>query len=56
MGIIKNVLRKIFKRRKQLTPEQLEVIATKDFFDSTLPGTVKFYTDHYICGNYYKSI
>ena len=56
MGIIKNVLRKIFKRRKQLTPEQLEVIAAKDFFDRTLPGTVKFYTDHYICGNYYKSI
>lgn len=56
MGIIKNVLRKIFKRRKQLTPEQLEVIATKDFFDRTLPSTVKFYTDHYICGNYYKSI
>ena len=56
MGIIKNLLRKIFKRRKQLTPEQLEVIATKDFFDRTLPGTVKFYTDHYICGNYYKSI
>ena len=56
MGIIKNILRKIFKRRKQLTPEQLEVIATKDFFDSTLPGTVKFYTDHYICGNYYKSV
>ncbi|MBR4509655.1 MAG: type VI secretion protein, partial [Ruminococcus sp.] len=56
MGIIKNLLRKIFKRRKQLTPEQLEVIATKDFFDRTLPGTIKFYTDHYICGNYYKSI
>lgn len=56
MRIIKNVLRKIFKRRKQLTPEQCEVIATKDFFDRMLPGTVKFYSDHYICGNYYKSV
>ena len=56
MGIIKKLFRKIFKRRKQLTPEQLEVIATKDFFDRTLPSTVKFYTDHYICGNYYKSV
>ncbi|WP_455529771.1 VirB4 family type IV secretion system protein [Ruminococcus sp.] len=57
MGIIKNLLRKIFRRRKkELTPEQLEVIQTKDYFDRTLPGTVKFYTDHYICGNYYKSI
>ncbi len=57
MGIIKNLLRKISRRRKkELTPEQLEVIQTKDYFDRTLPGTVKFYTDHYICGNYYKSI
>ena len=57
MGIIKNLLRTIFRRRKkELTPEQLEVIQTKDYFDRTLPGTVKFYTDHYICGNYYKSI
>ncbi|MCR4793997.1 MAG: DUF87 domain-containing protein [Ruminococcus sp.] len=57
MGIIKNLLRKKFRhRKKELTPEQLEVIQTKDYFDRTLPGTVKFYTDHYICGNYYKSI
>lgn len=57
MGLIKDILRKIFSRRKkELTPEQLEVIQTKDYFDRTLPGTVKFYTDHYICGNYYKSI
>ena len=57
MGIIKNLFKKLFRRRKkELTPEQLETIRTKDFFDRTLPSTVKFYTDHYICGNYYKSI
>ena len=56
MRIIKNIFKKIFRRRKQLTPEQREVIATKDFFDRMLPGTVKFYSDHYICGNYYKSV
>ncbi|MBR6981999.1 MAG: ATP-binding protein [Ruminococcus sp.] len=56
MGIIKNIFKKIFKRKKQLTPEQREAIATKDFFDRMLPGTVKFYSDHYICGNYYKSV
>lgn len=56
MRIIKNIIKKLFRRRKQLTPEQREVIATKDFFDRMLPGTVKFYSDHYICGNYYKSV
>ena len=30
--------------------------AAKDFFDLILPGTIRFYTDHYICGNYYKSV
>ena len=52
MRIIKNIFKKLFRRRKQQTPEQREVIATKDFFDRMLPGTVKFYSDHYICGNY----
>ena len=28
----------------------------KDFFDRVLPGTVRFFTDHYVCGNYYKSV
>ncbi|WP_297958879.1 VirB4 family type IV secretion system protein [uncultured Ruminococcus sp.] len=56
MRIIKNIFKKLFRRRKQLTPEQREIIATKDFFDRMLPGTVKFYSDHYICGNYYKSV
>ncbi|MCR4793981.1 MAG: hypothetical protein K5898_02175, partial [Ruminococcus sp.] len=57
MGLIKDILRKIFSRRKkELTPEQLEVIQTKDYFDRTLPGSVRFFTDHYICGNYYKSV
>ena len=57
MGIIKNLFKKLFRRRKkELTPEQLETIRTKDFFDRALPSTVKCYTDHYICGNYYKSI
>jgi len=45
----------IFKK-KALTAEQLEAIITKDFFDRAVPGTIRFYTDHYICGNYYKSV
>lgn len=43
-------------RKRELTDEQREMTAAKDFFDLILPGTVRFYTDHYICGNYYKSV
>ena len=46
---------RLFKEKRP-TAEELDIISTKDFFDRALPGTVKFYTDHYICGNYYKSI
>ena len=43
-------------RKRELTDAQREMAAAKDFFDLILPGTVRFYTDHYICGNYYKSV
>ncbi len=44
----------MFKRKpKVLTPQEMEVIRTKDFFDMILPGVVKFSTDHYILGDNY---
>ena len=43
------------KRKKELTPQQQERIITKEYFDHIAPGVVRFYTDHYICGNFYKS-
>ena len=43
-------------RKREMTDEQREMAAAKDFFDLILPGTIRFYTDHYICGNYYKSV
>ena len=43
------------RKKKKLTDEQLEIISTKDFFDRIVPGIIRFYTDHYICGNFYKS-
>ena len=43
-------------RKRELTDEQREMAAAKDFFDLILPGTIRFYTDHFICGNYYKSV
>ena len=41
------------RKPKVLTPEQIEEIRTKDFFDCILPGTVKFMSDHYILGDSY---
>lgn len=42
------------RKPKVLTPEQMEEIRTKDFFDMILPGTVKFLSDHYILGDSYR--
>ena len=39
-----------------LTPEQMEEIRTKDFFDCILPGTIKFLSDHYIIGDSYRCV
>ena len=47
----------MFKRKpKVLSPEQVEEIRTKDFFDMILPGTVKFFSDHYIVGDSYRCV
>ncbi len=47
----------MFKRRpKVLTPEQMEEIRTKDFFDMILPGVLKFQSDHYILGDSYRCV
>lgn len=39
-----------------LSEQEMEEIRTKDFFDMILPGTVKFYTDHYIVGDSYRCV
>ena len=39
-----------------MTPEQVEEIRTKDFFDMILPGTIKFLSDHYIVGDSYRCV
>ncbi len=47
----------MFRRKpKVLTPEQMEEICTKDFFDMILPGNIKFFSDHYIIGDSYRSV
>ena len=47
----------MYKRKpKVLTPEQVEEIRTKDFFDMILPGTIRFLSDHYIVGDSYRCV
>ncbi len=47
----------MFKQKpKILTPAQAEEIRTKDFFDMILPGTVKFFSDHYLLGDSYRCV
>lgn len=46
----------IAKKQKELTPTKIEEIRTKDFFDCILPGTVKFFADHYILGDSYRCV
>lgn len=44
------------RKPKVLTPEQVEEIRTKDFFNCILPSTIKFFSDHYIVGDSYRSV
>lgn len=44
------------RKPRVMTPEEQEVIRTKDFFDCILPGTVRFFTDHYIVGDSYRCV
>ena len=47
----------MFKRKpKVLTPQEMDEIRTKDFFDCILPGTIKFLSDHYIVGDSYRCV
>ena len=43
-------------KKKELSAEQLEIVETKDYFDRIVPSTIRFFTDRYICGNFYKSV
>lgn len=43
-------------RRQKKKQDKQERLAIKDFFDRVLPGTLKFYSDHYICGDSYRCV
>ncbi len=42
--------------KKPLTPEKIEMLKTKDFFDCISPGTIKFLNNHYIVGDSYRCV
>ncbi len=42
--------------RKKKKQEKQERLAIKDFFDRILPGVLKFYSDHYICGDSFRCV
>ena len=43
------------KKKKIMTEERKAAYEAKNYFDMTVPGIIKFYPDHYVCGNFYKS-
>jgi len=45
-------LAKHMKGRKVLTEEEKEALRVKGFFDLVLPGTIRFYPDTYVVGDY----
>lgn len=44
------------RKPRVMTPEEQEIIRTKNFFDCILPGTIRFFTDHYIVGDSYRCV
>ncbi|MBQ4465335.1 MAG: type VI secretion protein, partial [Oscillospiraceae bacterium] len=42
-------------RRKTIAEKQEEA-AVKTYFDRIAPGIIRFYADHYVCGNFYKCV
>lgn len=41
--------------KKELTEEQQAAAEVKEFFDMVIPGSVRFFPEYYVCGNFYKS-
>ena len=42
--------------KKKSTLDEKEILSAKTYFDRIAPSVLKFWTDHYICGNFYKSV
>ena len=46
----------IFRKKKDLTPQQLDALELNTFFDVIAPSAIKFYTKYFVCGNTYRSV
>ena len=42
--------------KKQKNIAQTETENAKNFFDRIVPGAIRFYTDHYVCGSDYRCV
>ncbi|MEE5994229.1 MAG: DUF87 domain-containing protein [Oscillospiraceae bacterium] len=42
--------------KKKTKAEKQKIISVKKYFDRISPDVLRFWTDHYICGNFYKSV
>lgn len=45
-----------FKKSKPLTEAETEAAAVQCFLDHIAPSVIRFYSDHYICGNTYRCV
>lgn len=43
-------------RKKKVETESAEEVKLKGFLDMIAPSVIQFYTDHYICGNTFRSV
>lgn len=43
-------------RKKNTVTESAAEAKLKGFLDMIAPSVIQFYTDHYICGNTYRSV
>ena len=44
------------KKKKNCQKNSLKLSIQRTFFDRIAPGIIRFYTDHYICGNSFRCV
>ncbi len=47
---------KLKKKKKELTPQELELAQSKSFFDMICPGSVQYHNDYYTVGDSFRSV
>lgn len=50
------VVRRLFGRQRELTEVEKRAFELKSFVDLVLPSTIRFFADHYVCGDHYDCV